>query len=340
MKKKRWCWADGKSPCGLMYYRKFLPHIHLPRYLPKIEFLNEDRIIPDCDIYWFNWVIQSGFSEIRKDQARGARYISGWDDHPWELMPWCLSDSKLEKACKDFMGLPKDEWISVSDGCAVTTPFLAEIIRSRHPDKPIGVVPNLADLSRWALQKCEPSVSIKIAYGGSRSHAGELDFIRPVFSELKRLYGDRIRLSLWGGFDFPPELQGQLFHRDWFRSAPEYFKALSQYRPDIFLCPLIPSEFNSCRSPIKWMEGSLAGASCVLSDHLPYSGVVEEGVTGKVVPQHSVECWVEMVSHLIDHPHKIVELNTEARRRVKSDHSWQSEKARQPWIDWANHVSK
>lgn len=106
-------------------------------------------------------------------------------------------------------------------------------------------------------------------------------------------------------------------------SVAEYPAALKNI--DILCCSVANTPWNSRKTPIKWMEGSLSGAACVVSKAL-YGDTVEDGRTGLVACTDGD--WLPLLSSLITSPERRKTLQQQAVVAVERDHSleghWQN----------------
>jgi glycosyltransferase involved in cell wall biosynthesis len=68
---------------------------------------------------------------------------------------------------------------------------------------------------------------------------------------------------------------------------------------DIACCSVAPSEWNACKTPIKWMEASIAGSACVVSASL-YGDAVIDGTNALVAT--TPDEWAAQIIRLVDDP--------------------------------------
>jgi hypothetical protein len=67
---------------------------------------------------------------------------------------------------------------------------------------------------------------------------------------------------------------------------------------DIACCTVADHDWNRCKTPIKWIESSIAG-SAVVASHALYDEVVTDGLDGTLAT--TPEQWEECLSRLIEH---------------------------------------
>lgn len=178
-------------------------------------------------------------------------------------------------------------------------PALSPPARTRST-RLVGRVPGLAAAlgRRTARQRCN------FIYIGSRTHAGDLALLRPVFDRLRehreidsRLFviggeadrptGDRWykRVHIPGGFSGYPAFVS------WLRSRSGSWHAA--------VAPLRDTAFNRGKSDLKFLEYSALGLPGIFSDVVPYKGSVRDGETGLLVPNDE-EAWYAAMLRLAE----------------------------------------
>jgi tetratricopeptide (TPR) repeat protein len=119
-----------------------------------------------------------------------------------------------------------------------------------------------------------------VGWGGSVGHREDLRWVWPaLLAALDR--HPRLGLSLMASPELRPLLAGVPAGRLRFTpggSLESYYQFLAGV--DIGVCPLLPTDFNRCRSDVKFVELAAAGAVAVCSDLAPYRDSVREGDNG------------------------------------------------------------
>ena len=146
---------------------------------------------------------------------------------------------------------------------------------------------------------------IKIGYFGTLTHDNDLELIHNVILRLKDIYSKK-------GITIFFEIAGASIdeNSDWFsiRKIPYYPMSLSTFYDwlgknsdwDIGIMPLVNTEFNKCKSELKYIEFSALGIPVVASDIDVYKEAIEEGVTGFLA--NTEDEWVDKLSLLIEDP--------------------------------------
>jgi thioredoxin-like negative regulator of GroEL len=120
-----------------------------------------------------------------------------------------------------------------------------------------------------------PGSPVRVGWGGSLGHRDDLSAHLPaVRAALERHPG--AVLSVMGPESFRPLLSGFPAGRAEFRPAGSleaYYGFLASL--DVGLCPLLDSDWNRCRSDVKWLEYAAHGVAPLVARLDPYAGVVD-----------------------------------------------------------------
>lgn len=165
------------------------------------------------------------------------------------------------------------------------------------------VLPNYFDDELWSLRAPAaqpPDGILTIGYMGTDSHRPDLDYIQPVLLTLLERYPKKIRLHFWGAKPAAELLaRPQVF---WAApqalSYPEFAAFFQRQSADIFIAPLVDSQFNRSKSPLKFFEYSALGAPGIFSNVEPYSGLVSHGQNGLLAA--SLTDWETCLVRLIE----------------------------------------
>jgi len=185
----------------------------------------------------------------------------------------------------------------------------------------IEVIPNYLNDTLWSFRNFEKPPAqddvITIGYMGGHSHKPDLLLVLPALRIIKEKYPHRIRYHFWG--IEPPEELIEISQIDWcppksyeYRDFVNFFQT---QRADIAIAPLCDNLFNSCKSPIKFMEYGAVGIPGIYSDVKPYSNIVTNGEDGFLAS--SYDDWVSMLSSLIDDPNLRFKFAINALEKIK-----------------------
>lgn len=187
-------------------------------------------------------------------------------------------------------------------------------------NKNIMIIPNYLDDSLWKLSPPKPpnndSAKIVIGYMAGPSHRPDLQMILPALQKILEKYPGLIRFNFWG-IDAPIELESysqvnwyptQTFRYDAFITAFQTMYA------DIMVAPLCDNLFNSCKSPIKFLEYGAIGVPGIYSRMHPYKNMVDNGKDGFLAS--TIYEWVDAMSTLIENPALRQNLAVNAQRKI------------------------
>lgn len=235
------------------------------RCLPELQEAADVLILSSFD--------EDVFPLLEKRRAVGRISIVEANDYYFDPHSW-------NSAASPWLNRSLEDWfchlLRLSDGVQASTPELARRWQERT-DRPVGVFRNqLAEIPPLPPVRSRP---LTIGWGGSLGHLADWYQLAP-------------RLQKW--LDQHPDVHLAVMTNDnaraFFRLAPEryYFQTfgtLAEYmefleRLDIGLAPLLPTEFNRCRSDVKFLEYASRGVVGIYADLEPYHGSVEHGRNG------------------------------------------------------------
>ena len=188
-------------------------------------------------------------------------------------------------------------------------------------NKNIVVIPNYLNDSLWHFK--DPSSSeqnddkVIIGYMGGHSHRPDLLLVLPALLKIVEKYPQKVLFQFWG-IEPPAELAP--FSRvDWYppRSLdyPDFVAYFLTQAADIMIAPLCDNLFNSCKSPIKFLEYSAFGSPGVYSRVTPYSNIITNRKDG--ILASSTDEWVRSLSRLIEDQDLRIKIALNAQRKVK-----------------------
>lgn len=173
--------------------------------------------------------------------------------------------------------------------------------RFGHLSQPCRVFPN----HLWQMPERLPKPQrLTIGWGGSVGHLEDVAWIVPPLKELLERHPE-VRLAIMGYgkirdlFDWVPPDQLSL-------TAPGSLEQYTRFVQSLHIgiAPLKPTDFNRCRSDVKFLEYAASGAVSVCSDLEPYSDKVQDRVTGMLFkdPDDLVACIETLIE---DEPFRI-----------------------------------
>ena len=230
-------------------------------------------LVRQCDV-----LILAGFDpdlapllELRRQQGRITVFEANdfYDDvHPWNPLATRWYDRSIQTTFR--------QGLEQCDAVQASMPELARRWRLKT-SRPVRAFPNqLIDIPPLRPACTGP---LTIGWGGSPGHFADWYQLAP-------------RLQAW--LDRRPDVHLAVmnaeFARDFLNLPPEryrfvpfgslqdYFRFLDSL--DIGLAPLLPSDYNRCRSDVKYLEYASRGVAGIYADLEPYREAVVPGETG------------------------------------------------------------
>lgn len=286
------------NPSGSRYWRLEDPAKYLRK--EQIEAWVSDEGITEQAAQWADiYVVQQCVDRegigllYAYQQEHGKKIIVDADDFP------VVEDDNPYKVDHDrfnAVGVIK-KTMEIADLITTTSEYLAGRLREINPN--VVVLPNYMDLERWNQPKIHnTSNTIRIGWAGSMTHAKDLEIIK---QPLERICSEYPQVQLI--------FVGETRVRDIFPGLPievvpglpfnEWPKKLNGLQLDIALAPLRDTEFNRCKSNIKWQEYAIAKVPGVYSPTV-YGERGFDGHFGMVA--HDQEQWYRALKNLIDFP--------------------------------------
>lgn len=231
---------------------------------------------------------------IREYQVEhGLKYVVEQDDYP------DIDDSNPHKVEHDISDAPEVIKISmgIADMITTTTDYLANKLRAFNSN--VVVLPNYMDMERWDVPKLHnTSDTIRIGWLGSVTHLKDLELVVEPLRRICLEYPN-VQLVMIGDLRVQQLLQGLPVEVMLGVPFDVYPTRLSGLRLDIGLAPLRPTEFNRCKSNIKWLEYSIAEVPGVYSRTVYHHRGFEPNM-GMVADTE--EQWYRCIKTLIDNP--------------------------------------
>lgn len=187
---------------------------------------------------------------------------------------------------------------------------------------------------------------VRILWSGSNTHDADIAQIIPAIEAIGTEYGIGVKF-FWFGYCptifaeavmLPGNVAGQMSIKQEYAHYMEYVspvdlknfpEMLRRIAPDFAICPLLPHQFNECKSNIKPLEMGAMGVPSVVSDFGPYKFIKHRFDGLKV--EHSDDenvlttRWFAAMSQMIEQRHLRDELAENIYQRVYLDYSWQND---------------
>ena len=189
--------------------------------------------------------------------------------------------------------------IRQADCMTVTTEPLRKVYRRFNMN--VKIIPNAINFRAWE----KPNIGwlgpeVRLLYTGASNHFEDWLFVCPILEELQKKHKNLTIVLI--GTDWNPSKNNLDYSRvevhRWvdFEAYPYLMKSLCCH---IGIAPVRPSDFNDCRSELKWVEYSALKMATVATDYGPYRRSMRDKVTG-ILLGNKHEDWVRALSELIE----------------------------------------
>lgn len=190
--------------------------------------------------------------------------------------------------------------VEMADLVTVTTENLAKVYRQYNDN--VKALPNCIDSRLWRklpLKRENPD-GVRLYWSGGSSHFEDMALLQDVLPEILNKYKNTKLILMgckWDGTLKNIPKDRIEFHPWVHTKAYPYKSAILDV--DISLIPLVDNEFNSGKSPIKWIEQSSLSVPSVCSLVSPYKEVYN-GANGVFVEDNDPQAWIKGISALIE----------------------------------------
>ena len=295
-----------------------------------------DELRGSQDTIFAQWMADySAVSEVSSAKSRGVRIVYDMDDN--------YEDVPLDNPSRDVVDVcgisAMHAAASLADCITVTTDRLASRVRTFFPGIPVVVIPNSLNTAEEGWRKPEDCGSkdgfVKIFWAGGVSHRRDLQVCLSAVDSILHDYPNAMFIT--AGYKSPdiesisskPHWKGRYFHLGGVDSYM-YFEKLKTLDVDIGIAPLEDTEFNQCKSNIKFVEYTMAGMPTVASRVGPYEDTMIHKVDG-FLPKNTHQDWYHCLSKLVESRQRRLEMVVAAKKKVVE--KWDISQHRQKWID-------
>lgn len=291
------------------------------------------------DLYAFHGLPnETAIFEIAKLKRRGAKFLWSLDDDWLTIPDWNpAKPSEQGLAMYDLAKLQAD-WILVS------TPALAATFDDvKHK---VVTAPNLLDLSAFPevpYTRAEDGrrnytlaveLPVRVVWSGGVTHKGDVEVVADAVGKVLTKHGPEKVAVVFQGLAPPPELLRKHLHQGLYHQGqvpfPSYQKILNSIRPNVYLAPLAPIDFNLSKSNLRVMEGWALMSAPLATPHGEYN-CIRDGVDGRLA--RTPEDWYYQLNRLVTEHEYRLQLAAEGRGRVEAEYDWNNPKCRRPWYE-------
>lgn len=264
---------------------------------------------------------------LRAAHERGAAVVVDIDDLLTQPAPHLELHATLLRQAP-WVERALDE----ADRVSVSTQRLGDALA--RPGRRFHVVPNHASprarrLGSAALVPASPEAPGCVLLAASDAVAAG-----PAFEALRRLQSERgPRLRIVAVGPVAASAAGLLVEAHPVMPREQFLAFAAALPRAVAVIPLDDSAFSASKSAVKWFDYAAVGLATLMSDHPPYSDVVEHGRTGWLLPDDA-EAWALALARALDDDTLRGRVATDAERVVHERHGLaQSTAAWQALVD-------
>src|SRR4030042_1250088 len=283
----------------------------------------EEILISPTDIAWCDvLLIVRGASSESTWAARWAKrheriVLCYWDD---DLLGIPDYSSAHRYYANRKIRANIDTLFRLADAFLISSSKLAAKLSVLH-GREVKILPGVHGTERFEPPKRRTAQLPIVGYSGGPDHIGILhSFIGPAIGEVAQT-GASFKVHVVGP---KPDFLGKLpVETEYTPSIPDYYDYLafaSKLEWDIGLAPQREREFTTCKFYNKLLEYTHIGCAGIYTRTEPYVGVIEEGVTGLLVP-NEVQAWRDAIVRLLKDPELRVKIASNAYEFAQSHHS-------------------
>jgi tetratricopeptide (TPR) repeat protein len=225
-------------------------------------------LMPIADVLVLCDAVDADFAPILAQRHRAGRLsVYEINDHFLAPQSWnptaYLAENPLTRSLSSLLA-------RMSDGLQFTVAELDRRFGHLNPRR--AVFPNhLWEVPPFRERPARHEVNV--GWGGSFGHLEDIEWVAPALRRVAEA-DSRVRVEIMGAPEFKGFFAGLSRGRFQFTSAgnlDDYYRFVKGL--DLGLCPNKPTDFNLCRSDVKFLEYAAHGVPAVCSDIAPYSGV-------------------------------------------------------------------
>lgn len=328
-------WYRIKQPCLKIMNMKDFPFYCAPT--SALESKDHEPWLLRADAVITQGATSEKFLEFMLQEKGRKKFILDYDDNIFAVSPF--NPSYERHGIKEVdIDMPDGSKIEIRDGkngfdikenrkrllifqeCLknadlVTTPSPILSGMFKRINRNVKVIKNFIDFNIWRPLKIEKDEFVRIGYQGGWSHFEDFLEIKDVLIEIMEKHKNVIFVMM--GQTYPGALsefpQDRVQIEDWANVEvyPWKFRALNI---DIGIAPLKNTEFNTCKSEIKWEEYSSLEIPTVASNNPPYSLAIADGQTGFLCVDR--KDWAQNLSALVESRGLRQEIGRNARVEV------------------------
>lgn len=239
----------------------------------KMQFIdNYDWTSASCsDVLFLQRPFQSKHVQMMEVAKLNNRPI--WVDYDDDLFNVTPDNPTWEMYSDEHIKSCVAQCLEMADYVTFSTKYLETSMkaefskRSKRSFPQSMVIPNAFDDEKYKRQPRIAARSKLMVWRGSPTHVRDILAHSEAIVKCAKKHPDWTWLFIgympWMLYDHMPK--GKML---WERTKDpiQYMHLIQDLQPDALFCPLWDSRFNKGKSNIAWIEGSFAGAACVVPD--------------------------------------------------------------------------
>jgi tetratricopeptide (TPR) repeat protein len=272
------------------------------RFLPTLVRAADVLVLP----FVHNWDF---FPLIEQRRTTGQVTVFEANDYFYDVQPWNpvsagWQDRAIQQEYRHYM--------AVADAVQTST---AELARRWEPwSGRVAVFPN--QLTHVPPLTPPPPRPLTIGWGGSPGHFADWYEVAPLLQRWLAAHPEVHLAVMCNEFAKPfVQLPAERYHFTPFGPLPRYLEFLGTL--DIGLAPLLPTEYNRCRSDVKFLEYASHGVTGIYADLEPYGASVVPGETGLMY--RSAQDLLGALDQLVSDPMLRQRIRTQAHAYVSRE---------------------
>jgi tetratricopeptide (TPR) repeat protein len=212
-------------------------------------------------------------SVCARRRAAGRVTVFEANDYFFDMQPWSPIASKWQDRNVQELYL---QWLAEADGVQTSTEELSRRWRQRGARQTAVFENQLIDVPELPPA---PSRPLTIGWGGSPGHFADWYQASPHLARWLDEHPE-VHLAVMTHDLARPffNLPAERYHFTSFGSLSDYLRFLRSV--DVGIVPLLPTDYNRCRSDVKFLEYASQGVVGIYADLEPYRGKVVHGQTG------------------------------------------------------------
>lgn len=315
--------------------------------------LNED--LEWADVLFVPRLSESKFiAVLREFQKMGKKVVSEWDDNFMKVNPLThqygyfgleeysevVNGEKIEvwkdgknidlKTNRENMKLLQ-EGLSMSDMVLTTGEDIAEAFKPYNPN--VRICPNSVDVNFWEKLPLQEHKGIRMGWFGGDTHYHDWLMLAPVLKPFMDA-NPNVTLVIMGG-----KYDGTLRGIDPNRIEHHHFVDINAYPYkaaildlDFSVIPLVDTEFNRCKSSIKWLEMAALHVPSVTSFVRPYAQMMDlVKDNGIFIENNDLQAWFDGMTEMTTNAVLRKQMGVAARRSAEQFYD-----ANKTWKIWLN----